>query len=124
LNVVTGEACWRCRQPINDKRLAGEFVAANGLASKFRTVHCMATWIAQQKTEPDGTSYVTDYATGRWVRAERATYVRTVVNRNTMARDFIAFLDQDNARDKAHADNGIVASWEEVRAYGRATPLP
>jgi copper chaperone NosL len=124
VNVVTGEACWRCRQPINDKRLAGEVLAPNGLASKFRTVHCMSTWIAQQKTQLEGALYVTDYGTGKWVRAERATYVRTVVNPNTMARDFVAFLDQDKAEEKARADNGTLATWDDVLAYGRSTPLP
>lgn len=124
VTVVTGEACWRCRQPINDKRLAGELVSSNGLASKFRTVHCMSTWVAQQKTAPEGTFYVTDYGTGKWVRAERATFVHTVVNGNTMARDFLAFLDQDDAEDKARADHSTIATWDEVLARGRSAPLP
>jgi copper chaperone NosL len=124
VNVVTGEACWRCRQPINDKLLAAEILSSNGLASKFRTIHCMSTWIAQQKTTPEGTSYVTDYGTGKWVRAERATYVHTIVNQNTMARDFVAFLDQDEAEDKARADNSAIATWDEVLARGRSSPLP
>jgi len=124
VNVVTGEACWRCRQPINDKRLAGEIVADNGLASKFRTVQCMATWVAQQKTAPEGTYYVTDYATGKWVHADNATYVYTIVNDNTMAKDYVAFRDRGKAEEKARADNSSLATWEDVLARGRSTPLP
>lgn len=124
VNIMTGEACWRCRQPINDRKLAGELLADNGLASKFRTVHCMATWVAQQKTDPGGTYYVTDYATGKWVHAKNATYVYTVVNPNTMARDFLAFRDRDNAEERARADNANLATWDEVLARGRSTPLP
>lgn len=124
LNVVTGEACWRCRQPINDKKLAGELLADNGLASKFRTVHCMATWIGQQKTPVDGRYYVTDYASGKWVQAKDATYVYTVVNTTTMARDYLAFKDRDDADEKARADNSSLATWDDVLARGRSTPLP
>ena len=105
LNVVTGEACWRCRQPINDKKLAGELIADNGLVSKFRTVHCMATWMGQQKADVDGRVYVTDFVSGKWVEADEATYVYTVVNPNTMARDFLAFKERGQADEKARSDN-------------------
>ena len=124
VNVVAGEACWRCRQPISDKRLAAELLSSNGLASKFRTVHCMATWVAQQKTQPEGRDYVTDYGSGKWVHANDATYVYTTVNTNTMAKDFVAFRDRDEAEEKARADNGTIATWDDVLARGRSTPLP
>jgi copper chaperone NosL len=124
LNVVTGEPCWRCRYPINDKKLAGELVGENGLVSKFRTVHCMATWIGQQKSEPDGSYYVTDFVSGKWLDADDATYVYTVVNNTTMARDFLAFKDRTQAAEKARADNVSLETWDDVLAKGRATPLP
>jgi copper chaperone NosL len=124
VNVVTGEACWRCRYPINDAALAGQLVADNGLASKFRTVHCMATWIGQQKTSVKGDYYVTDFVSRKWIDAEDATYVYTIVNRNTMARDYLAFADRAEAEKKASADGGTLATWSDVLERGRTEPLP
>lgn len=124
INVVYGEACWRCRQPINDKQLAGELVAKNGLASKFRTVHCMATWIAQQKTPVDGRFYVTDFASGKWIKADDATYVYTVVSTTTMKQDYLAFKDRAAAEERVARGNATLASWDDVLERGRSMPLP
>lgn len=123
VSVVTGEACWRCRQPITDRLLAGQLVAPSGLASKFRTVHCMSTWIGQQKTDPRGAFYVTDHETGRWIRAERASYVRTIVSRNTMARDFVAFADRASAEAVARIEQAPIETWDDVLALGRTAPI-
>ena len=93
VDVRIGEACWRCRRPILKAVLAAEYVApTTGFASKFRTIHCMATWIAQQQDAPQsGVFYVRNYATNTWIPAERAVYVRTVVNPGTNERDYMAF---------------------------------
>ena len=122
-NVVAGEPCWRCRQPIKDARIAGELVASNGLRLKFRTPHCMATWVAQQKADPEGTFYVTDYSTGKWIRAESAHFVSTIVDQTTMARDFVAFADEETAATTARAKQERVEAWPDVLAKGRVEPL-
>ena len=123
ISVVSGEACWRCKHPITDRKIASQFVADSGFVQKFRTVHCMSTWIAQQTEDPGGTFYVTDYSTGKWIRARRASFVRTIVNRNTMAIDYLAFLDQDAARRAAADARTQPEDWQQVLARGRTDPL-
>jgi hypothetical protein len=123
IDVVTGEACWRCRQPIKHAKLAGEMIASNGLALKFRTVHCMSTWIAQQKSGPEDTFFVTDYSSGKWIRASGASYVRMIVDRDTMARDFVAFKNGETAAITAQAEKTVIQNWENVLAAGRTEPL-
>lgn len=122
-NIVLGEACWRCKRPIDVAALAGELVAPNGFGTKFRTVHCMATWIGQQTTEVDGHFWVTDQVSHKWVRADRAAFVRTVVNTRTMERDFLAFADRTAAAKAAAEFKSDVATWDDVLALGRAEPL-
>ncbi|MEW6322513.1 MAG: nitrous oxide reductase accessory protein NosL [Acidobacteriota bacterium] len=121
VDVLTGEACWRCRQPISDARLAAEVMASNGVASKFRTIHCMSTWLGQQAAPPDGRIYVTDYATGKWLSAESAVYVHTVVNRKTMERDFLAFATAEAAAKAA--DGAPLVGWDTVLRAGREQPM-
>lgn len=126
VEVRTGEACWRCRRPIQNTALAGEFVTTDGrgFASKFRTPHCMATWIAQQKEAPEGVYYVMNYATRKWIRADRAVFVRTVVNDRTNERDFMAFETADEATpDLVGAKAEAPVKWEAVLAMGREHPM-
>lgn len=123
VDVVLGEACARCKRPIDNAQISAEQVAANGFGTKFRTVHCMATWIAQQKTPVEGRYWVTDYQTRRWIAAERATFVRVVVNPGTMERDFIAFGDDAAAAEAARANQSSTVHWADVIALGRSEPI-
>jgi hypothetical protein len=122
--VTLGEACWRCRRPIDKRVLASEFVQTDtGFPSKFRTVHCMSTWIAQQTALPKGHFYVTDYSTGDFVRAEHAAYVHVVISKQTMERDYFAFADPAAAAAMAAEADATVVSWEAILAAGREQPI-
>jgi len=123
VKVALGEACERCRRPIVNERLAAEHVGDNGFAVKFRTIHCMSTWIAQHPTANEGVFYVAKDDKGGWVRAERASFVRTIVNPNTMERDFLAFADPAQAAAAARESNSTVVAWDDVLQLGRAEPL-
>ena len=118
--VTTGEACWRCRRPIEKRVLAAEFVhTSTGFPAKFRTVRCLSTWLAQQEALPKGHVYATDYSTGEFVRAEQAAYVNVVINRQTMERDYIAFADPIAAAALATEAGASAVGWEEILAVGR-----
>lgn len=124
VNLTLGEACQRCRRPIVNERLVAEHIGGNGFAVKFRTIHCMSTWIAQQETVKDeGVFYVAKDDKGGWVRAERAAFVQMIVNPNTMERDFMAFADPAQAAEVARTNNGQVVGWDEVLQLGRTQPL-
>ena len=122
-NIVLGEACARCQRPIDNAKVAAEQVAPNGLGSKFRTVHCMATWIAQQTAPVEGRYWVTDFQKGKWIAAERATYVRVIINPNSMERDFIAFADAAAAAEAARTNQSKAVQWADVLEMGRTAPL-
>lgn len=123
VNVVLGEACERCRRPIIESRLAAERIGDNGFAVKFRTIHCMSTWLARHAGASEDVLYVANYAKDGWVRAERASFVHVVVNPNTMERDFIAFSDEGLAAEAARAHGSTVVGWDEVLELGRTQPL-
>jgi nitrous oxide reductase accessory protein NosL len=124
VKVVVGEACERCRRPIVEERLAAEHVGANGFAVKFRTIHCMSTWLAQHPEAANDYIYVANYARdGAWLRATRASYVRVIVNQNTMERDFIAFADPALAETAARESGSMVVGWDDVVELGRTQPM-
>lgn len=123
-SITLGERCERCSRPIDNADIAAEKVAPNGWPSKFRTVHCMATWIGKQGADVPGQYFVTDFRSHKWVRAERAYFVRVIVNDRTMERDFIAFSDQAAADAAAQTNKSTVVKWNDVLALGKSEPLP
>ncbi|MGE5358061.1 MAG: hypothetical protein ACM3NQ_03525 [Bacteroidales bacterium] len=88
--IQAGDICATCKQPITDVKFAAEAISPQGMVSKFRTPDCLARHIRQNPTDI-AAKWVTDYATGRMIRPEGATYVRAVLNENTNERAYAAF---------------------------------
>src|SRR4249920_539542 len=82
LAIHDGDQCFRCRRPIVEKAMAAELMDGSTFGSKFRAPGCMAKYLADHPRET-GTTFVTDYATGKWVRPERAQFVPVLLNRDT-----------------------------------------
>jgi len=73
-NIVLGEACERCRRPIDNAKVAAEQVAPNGLGLKFRTAHCMATWIAEKMVCLGFNKLISSHVAGPTFRIISALY--------------------------------------------------
>jgi len=116
--IQDGDQCFRCRRPIVEKAMAAEMLDGS-FASKFRTSGCMAKYLAEHPNET-GTTFVTDYATGKWVRPEQALFVPVVVNSDTGERDYRAYL-QKAAADAAAAEvHSVPIDWTTVLEKARS----
>jgi len=94
--VNAGDTCETCKKAITDVKFAGEVITPQGVVLKFRTPECLANYVRQH---PEGVAakYVTDYSSGRMIRPESATYVRTVLDENTREMTHAAFLRLNDA---------------------------
>ena len=103
--ISRGETCFRCQRTIANERIAAEILDQSGQAKKFRTVGCLATYLAGEAGDVPNI-YVTDYASGKLVRAGTANYVRTVIDTTTNERDYLAFASFAQALKYSH-DNKL-----------------
>ena len=111
--IQQGDQCFRCRRPIVERAMAAELMDGNRFASKFRAPGCMAKYLVDHPDET-GTTFVTDYATGKWIRPQRAWFVPVVVNRNTGESDYHAFLDKADAERAAVESHTVPVDWKTV----------
>lgn len=118
VQVSAGDSCYRCRRVIVETRLAGEMVDPNGLAYKFRAPGCMAKYIAEHPTEKS-TLFVTDYTSGKLVDPGRLTFVETIIDENTMERDYRAFLKKADAEAFAAKGKTTPIDWNTVIAKAK-----
>jgi len=120
LPIRAGETCFSCRQVIVEPKLAAEIIDANGHAYKFRTVECMAKYIANHPDEKLAGVWVTDYNSGRFVTASSATYVRGVIDESRMERNYFAFRSATEAAEFAKDRTATAVDWPAVvrRASG------
>jgi nitrous oxide reductase accessory protein NosL len=121
LKIAAGERCFRCGRTIEDVRLAGEVIDKRGHALKFRTAGCMAKYLASQPPDTEWRGiWVTDYETGKFVKASKATYARVLVDRNTNERAFAAFSSEKAAAAMAREQGGTTIEWASVLATGQS----
>lgn len=115
LPIRTGEACFRCKRPIVDTRLAAQTIGG-GLASNFRGPGCLAKYLADHPDEKN-VVFVTDFASGKMLLAESAFFVPTV-DTNNGERDYMAFRDRTAANTEATSRKTAPVTWADVLAQG------
>lgn len=113
--VQAGDQCFRCRRPIVERAMAAELMDGNRLASKFRAPGCLAKYLADHPDET-GMTFVTDYATGKWIRPEQAHFVPVVVNRDTGESDYRAFINRADADAAALERHTTPVDWQTAMA--------
>jgi hypothetical protein len=110
-----GDQCFRCRRPIVERAMAAELMDGNRFASKFRAPGCMAKYLVAHPGET-GTTFVTDYVTGKWIQPARALFVPVMLNRDTGESDYRAFLNRADADATALEFHTAPIDWTDVLA--------
>jgi hypothetical protein len=119
--IAVGDTCTRCGRTIRDTRIAAEIIDSGGRAFKFRTVGCMAKHIVAKN--PDASViYVTDYTSGRLVKAKAVAFVPTTVTEGTSKTvEYIAYYSSMAARDAATREKTSPVDWDQVLEEARRT---
>lgn len=117
--IHDGDQCFRCRRPIIEKAMAAELMDGNRFASKFRAPGCMAKYLVDHPDET-GTTFVSDYATGKWLRPDGALFVPILLNRDTGESDYHAFASKADAAAAAADAHTAPIDWKTVLDKARS----
>ena len=118
LAVRAGDVCFRCHRTISQTRLAAELVDENRRAFSFKTAGCLAKYLAENPGD-DRLVFVTDYKSGKMMRAGSALFVRNTIDERTQELDFYAFRSRDEAIAYAKTVNSSVVDWLTVMQQAR-----
>ncbi len=119
--LQAGERCRRCRQPVSDLRVAGEVFDQFRAPFAFRSAGCMAKYVKVTPSEKITAVFVTDFQSGRLVRAEDAWFVPAKLagpNGRTLESDYLAFKSRV-AADAAREGQPLLR-WSQVVAEAAA----
>lgn len=118
VKVSAGDQCIRCRRTIQDTRLAGELVYKGGLVEKFRAPGCMAKYLAAYPAT-NAQVFVTDYTSGRFLKASEAVYVPVVMDRNTGEMDYRAYKVRADADVASRELQAAPVDWNAILQKAR-----
>ena len=108
--ISAGELCRGCGRAITNVKLAAETIDSAGQPLKFRTVGCMAKYLTEHP-EPVRGVFVTDFRSGRMIRAQNAVFVRALVDPDTRERDYFAFADVRSAVEFGKEHSASPVDW-------------
>ncbi len=102
VEIEEGDVCSSCGMEITNVALASEIIDA-GKVYKFDDLGCLNRYKTKYSQKIRGTTYVTDFATKRWVKFDRATIIPTSLA-TPMGSGLVAFADtaRANAFARAH----------------------
>ncbi len=117
--ITARDVCFECRRGITETRLAAELIDANQMAYKFGTPKCLAKHLVDHPGDT-GTLFVTDFASGGLITADKATFVPVVVDTNTNERDFRAYQSKQEAEAIARDLKVGTTDWQGVVAGAKS----
>jgi copper chaperone NosL len=86
------DVCDRCKMIISDQRFAAQYVMNDGRVKKFDDFGCMAAELGNDGGKDEvGGIYVTDFATGSWLDARKAHYLKSPDIASPMGYGIAAF---------------------------------
>src|SRR3982751_3977937 len=112
-----GSRALRCRQPVNDLRVAGEIIDRLQAPFPFRTPGCLAKYVKATPIGEISAVFVTDFQSGRMIPAGDAWFVPaklTAADGRTLEADYIAYKSRSDA-DSARSGQPLLR-WAQVVA--------
>jgi copper chaperone NosL len=85
---------------ISQKQYASEVIDVHGKALKFDDIACMQNYIKNRKPDVAAT-FVVDYETGAWLKAEEAYFVKSDQFKTPMSGSIVAFSNRKKAQATA-----------------------
>jgi hypothetical protein len=120
--IHAGDRCHRCQRPITERSLAAEGISPAGVGvRKFRNVACMLKYLKESNEQLD--VVVTDHTSGRFVRPQGSSFVRTTIDTRTGEEGYVAFYHPWSASRFAAIQGATVVDWETVQAMERVHSL-
>ena len=115
VELVAEDMCESCRMAISEKRYAAEFIDQDGNALKFDDLRCAVRYLQDKNNRiAIARTFVTDFDSRQWVKAEEAYYVRSSEFRTPMNGGIVAFRDKSRAEAAADQYHGQLLSVAAV----------
>lgn len=115
VEIDAADVCALCKMAISEKRYAAELVDTHGNVFKFDDIGCMIHFAGQRGWIGNPPArFVHDYDSPAWLKADRATFVRSPEIPSPMASGLIAIGDTAKAERYAARFHGRVCSLAEL----------
>jgi len=115
VDIEPGDMCSSCKMAISQKKYAAEFIDQDGKDLKFDDIGCMFRFVKERGLKDRVEAwFVMDYRSQHWLRAESATYVKSVSMPSPMGSGLIASENRVYAEECAKKYQGRILTFEDL----------
>ncbi len=107
------EECGHCRMIISEEKHAAAIFDQAGVATRFDDVGCLLDYLQAQSMTP-ASAWVHDHASGAWIAAEPAFFVRDPRGTTPMGSGWLAFSSRQEAQTHATAQGAEATAWPSL----------
>lgn len=110
------DVCDRCKMIISDKRFAAQYAADSGQVKKFDDFGCMAAELGNDGgKDAVGGIYVADFATGAWLDARKAHYLKSRDIASPMGYGIAAFGSVESLKsDPQYSPEAEISGFDDI----------
>lgn len=111
------DTCSSCKLDINDRKLACEWITADGKPYRFDSIACMVSFLnGLTETDDRSSAWVSDFTqTDHWIPAEKAIYLHNTSLKANTVNVISAYANDELARSIQQLSGGIIMNWQEIR---------
>jgi copper chaperone NosL len=108
IEILSEDMCSFCKMAISEKRFASELLTQDGEVLKFDDIGCMLRF-RKSHGHPESVvaTFVLDYDTRKWLKAEEAYFVKSKEFKTPMGGNVIAFKMGADAAASADRAGGV-----------------
>ena len=110
------DVCERCRMIISDQRFAAQYVTKKGYTKKFDDIGCLAAELKTDGGEDIASGiYVADFASGGWIDARTAHYLKSAEIASPMGYGIAAFGSEEALRsDPSYGPDAEIGEFDNI----------
>jgi copper chaperone NosL len=108
IEILSEDMCSFCKMAISEKRFASELLTQDGEVLKFDDIGCMLRF-RKSHGHPESVvaTFVLDYDTRKWLKAEEAYFVKSKEFKTPMGGNVVAFKTGADAAAAADRTQGV-----------------
>jgi len=117
IEIMAEDMCSFCRMAISEKRFASELLTQDGEVFKFDDIGCMLRF-RKSHGHPESVvaTFVLDYETRKWLKAEEAYFVKSKEFKTPMSGNVVAFKVGADAAAAADRTQGVSLRYAALLA--------
>ncbi|MGM9986766.1 MAG: nitrous oxide reductase accessory protein NosL [Bacillaceae bacterium] len=111
------DTCDICNMQVADNQFATQIILSDEQVLTFDDLGCLHKWEKENGTKKVAATFIRDFESKKWMKAEDATYVYGMHIKTPMGYGVVSFKDSKKADEYAKEHNGKILNYDQLKEH-------